>query len=190
MPRLRWLAALIVLAGAGVASASIVVPHHQPAWSPADLEPAAPHVWLAARTPVPDGLPWVLRLYRSKTGDTCAEPGRLLKHQFGQLAAGGRFVVLPLGPSGTCANLGDGPLSLAMNRYAARQGHAAQTVIFGVASPRVRSVVLHSSEGADDIPLDRGAFLIVRPGPPESGLLIEVRSRDGTIHRYPLPPPG
>lgn len=178
--RLLLMASVPVAIGAGVASASVLVPAAPPppsADGPAAFQPGPAPPTIAAATPDPaGGAPWALRIYRSQTGQTCPTPGRTSLGRFGRFDAAGTFQELPLAAAGSCADLSDSGVALAVERFPAQGPRPARTVIFGTTSAPTDQIVLHDGTLTRAVATDRGAFLIVRADGDLSGVSLDVTS--------------
>lgn len=146
---------MLATAALGVAAASALV-------RPAAATPT-PHSSVAlvgsdqAGPLVPDpagGLPWAVRRYVSTSGASCVEAGRVSDGSFGQIRPDGTFGELPLEQGGTCGDLVEEPVLLAINHYPAAGQRPARTVLFGQARPDVAS--LHVAIQGEAQPLALG----------------------------------
>jgi hypothetical protein len=191
---MRRLGLLLLMLGAmvgGVAAASAVTADDGPAHpdpTSEDLEPDGFPPAVHALADDPDGGPrWGVRVYRGRTGLTCANAGRVEERRFGRVGAAGRHVPLPVAADGACADLGTDDLAFAVQRYPARPGQDERAVVFGVATDAVRDVVLRTPAG--DRPLRRardGAFLGVEPSADVTDLALVVTTGEGETRTYPL----
>jgi hypothetical protein len=129
-----------------------------------------------------NGLRWTLRVYRSLTGQTCAEAGRTAGGEFGRAGDHGQLVRLPLEPAGACADLAVAPLSVALNLYAARPGQPERSVAFGVLGPDVASMRLVMPDGTSSgVGIDDRAFVVARRGDTLRDAHLDVTMRDGQV---------
>ena len=186
--KLRVLAAIVFAASAGIASASALVPDAGPELGgPDTLQPdGGPTTVAATRQDPGGGLDWAVRVYRSKTGQTCPEVGRLSGGRFGESAGAGRFTPVPVTASGSCGDVERNVAAFAVNTYAASSAQGARVAIFGVVAPSVDSVTLRSPDGAQLLALDRGAFLVVRAETDLSGSTLDIAAAGGKRSSYPL----
>lgn len=159
----------------GVAGASFVSPDGRDTLGgPDSLQPDGGSVSLAGAVSDPArGPSWTVRVYRSKTGQACAEAGRLDGDgNFGVLDENDRFEILPVAASGTCAALDDEPFSLAVNTYPATAKRGSRSVIFGVTSSSISSVTLLDPRRDSQTRPGSGAFLFVTDEPTTAGASI------------------
>jgi hypothetical protein len=187
---------LVLLAAAlGVAAASALVPEpgDDTPGGPETLQPDGGAVAVHALAPDPVGGPdWGVRVYTSVAGWTCPEAGRVDDGTFGAVDENGDLQELTVQASGACSDLGDDPgeVAFAVNRYAAREGQGARTVLFGVASDGVASLTYRVS-GEDDEPIETapdGSFLVVVAGVEPTGAELAVTGTDDETTTYPLDP--
>jgi hypothetical protein len=188
--RVRLIAGVVVSIGTGVASASVFVP------APAAehlvgseaLQPDGSLAVVGARARDPGGgRAWAVRTYRSRTGQTCPEPGRLSAARFGTIDDRGDFAALPVRAAGTCGDLAHGGLAaFAVNRYAARPGEGARIAIFGVAAPPVRSVTLVTPTSTRSLDLVAGSFLAVGAQHEFAGAVLQLTTVDDRTTFYDL----
>jgi hypothetical protein len=163
--RVRLIAGVVVSIGTGAASASLLVPAPaaERTLGPEALQPDGSAAVVGARARDPGGgRAWAVRTYRSTTGQTCPEPGRLSAARFGTIDDRRDFAALPVRAAGTCGDLAHGGLAaFAVNRYPARPGEGARIAIFGVAAPAVRAVTLVTPTSTRNLDLVAGSFLAV-----------------------------
>lgn len=191
MKRVRIALGILIAIVAGVGSASAVVSGSgdDTAGGPEALQPDGGPVVVAVRVAAPQGEPaWAVRIYRSKTGLTCPELGRVDDlGRFG-VAMDGKFVPLTVQASGSCADLSEAPLAVAINRYAATDDHPSRRVAFGATSGMVRHLAISSSKGSVPLTATNGGFLSVLPSG-SAGLMLVAVLDDGTETRYSLDAP-
>src|SRR4051794_33444712 len=99
MRRLMIAAAVLLSIGAGVGAASALVPQSsdEPNDDPAKYQPDGGPVAVHALADDPAGGPaWGVRVYRSRTGLTCPEAGRVQDGLFGRDDGNEGFTALPL----------------------------------------------------------------------------------------------
>lgn len=127
----------------GVAAASVVV-GGSPGPTPPSQVPVAGSERIGPIVPDPaGGRDWALRVYRSVSGASCVEVGRMSGGgRFGQEEASGTFHALALDESAVCGDLEAEPVIVAVNSYAARAQREARTVLFGRATPAVARVLV------------------------------------------------
>jgi hypothetical protein len=100
---------------------------------------------------VPDpvgGLDWAVRAYRSTSGASCVEVGRVRGDRYGQTDASGAFHPLALDASAVCGDLTAEPVIVAVSAYTARALGEARTVLFGRAGPAVAEVLVRRRDGS------------------------------------------
>ena len=195
MRRLLPVLAVLLVTIAGVAGASALAPSgdtgpHDPEPSNADVEPDGnrPATYRLADDP-DGGLGWGLRIYRSATGKTCPNAGRVDgEGRFGRSGDDGRLVELPAAPDGACADLREHPVALAIRRYAGQAGQPARGLVFGVVADASTEVLLRC-DGRGDQRLDtsrRGAFLAVSEDGAWTGCSLTVTPASGDERTYAL----
>lgn len=159
-------AALVATALLGVSAASAFVGSPAPSVPQSPVaRPGTDRIEQIAQDPEA-GLQWAVRSYVSASGASCAEAGRLKSGRFGQVDGTQAFREAPAQEAGTCADLRQEPLLLAVNHYPAGEGRAARTVLFGHAGPDVVDLVVTGPGGAERR-LARGAgggFILVLAG--------------------------
>lgn len=99
---------------------------------------------------VPDpagAVPWTVRRYVSTSGGSCIEAGRISDGRFGQIHPDGAFSELALEQGGTCGDIVQEPVLLAINHYPAAGQRPARTVLFGLARPDVASLEVSGPDG-------------------------------------------
>ena len=155
---LKTAAAMVAAAAVGVSAASALVsptPATVTGHSPVAL-PGSERAGHAVPDPA-GGIPWAARRYVSTSGGSCVEAGRISDGRFGQIRPDGAFSELPLEQGGTCGDLADEPVLLAINHYPAAGQRPARTVLFGLAGTDVSALEVTGSDGARR-PLGVGAF--------------------------------
>jgi len=146
---LKTAAALVATAALGVSAASALV--SPPPSSVTRHSPVAVPGSDRAGEAVPDpsgGIPWTVRRYVSTSGGSCVEAGRISDGRFGQIHPDGTFSELPLQQGGTCGDLVEEPVLLAINHYPAAGQRPARTVLFGLARPDVSALEATGPDGA------------------------------------------
>jgi hypothetical protein len=189
----RLIASVVFCAGAGIASASAIVPAHESEsiGGPATLQPDASPAAVGATAPDPaGGLDWAVRTYHSQTGQTCPEAGRRSSDSFGALDDRGRFAALPLEASGSCGDLERSLATFAVNRYAQTATEGARSAVFGIASPAVRSVTLTTSTSTRLLELVGHSFLAVGGENEFDGAVLELTTVDRRNSSYELDLPS
>ena len=190
--RVRLIAGVVVSIGTGAASASVLVP--APAAEriagPEALRPDGRRAVVGATAPDPGGgRAWAVRTYRSATGQTCPEPGRLSANRFGTIDDRGDFAALPVRAAGTCGERAHGGLAaFAVNRYPPRPGEGARIAIFGVAAPAVRSVMLVTPTSTRTLDLVAGSFLAVGADDEFAAATLRLTTVEGRTTFYDLAP--
>src|SRR5688500_3718555 len=98
------LALAAVCAGVGVASATMSTgPQPDPAHEPADSQPAPESDSVEGKAQVPDGPPWSVLVYKSKSAKTCAVVGQKVGERVGQVDRfDKRFRAFTLGDGPPC----------------------------------------------------------------------------------------
>ncbi|HWI74729.1 MAG TPA: hypothetical protein VNT55_22400, partial [Baekduia sp.] len=130
-----------------------------------------------------------VRVYRSKTGLTCPEAGRTKDGNFGQVDSDGDFRSLDIQAAGSCADLSDAPLSLAVNHYPAQGKIPARAVLFGVTTAQVTGLRLTPADGLGRaVRIDRNAFIAVVREEALQGATLDATLADGTTKSYALRP--
>jgi hypothetical protein len=180
-------AAMLVLAtGAGIATASALIPEAERfETAPEHLRPGPAEVLVGARTPDPAGGPdWAVRTYVSRRGGLCAELGRLQGGVFGDVGQDGAFAPRPEGATGTCAGDPAERLVVAIRHVQANEGQAARTVLFGASARGLRDLRLspRGEPGRDLAVGARGSFVAAFAGTrPETDLPLAASFRDGGV---------
>jgi hypothetical protein len=180
---------VVLAVAAGVASASALVPQPDATGdpSPESVEPGAAPAYVGATArDLGNGPDWAVRVYTSRTGWKCPEVGRISAGAFGSFDEISGFRELPLAPSGSCADLDKAVAAFGADRYAASPDQPARLAIFGVASARVRTVVLETLGSEQPLALHHSSFLVVRDGADLDGLILEFTTADGVTTSYPL----
>jgi hypothetical protein len=132
-----------------------------------------------------------VRTYRSKARLICPEAGAVAGGRFGRYEGNGRFTPLPIEASGSCADLTNEPLALAVNIVPGRGERGPRVVVFGAVSGRVRALTL--TEGTSSQPIaigDDSTFIVVRAGTSSSGLVVHADLDGGASRDYVLSPPS
>lgn len=145
----KTMAAMVATAALGVSAASALV--SPPPASVTRHSPVALPGSDRAGQAVPDpsgGISWAVRRYVSTTGGSCVEAGRISDGRFGQIDPDGAFTELPLQQGGTCGDLVEEPVLLAINHYPAVGQRPARTVLFGLARPDVSTIEVTGPDGA------------------------------------------
>ncbi|HMJ36091.1 MAG TPA: hypothetical protein VK501_19460 [Baekduia sp.] len=190
--RLGLAAAVLVAVVAGVGSASALVGNtgRETLDGPQAVQPDGQGASLATSAADPGGRqPWAVRVYRSQAGLTCPEAGRTQGGDFGRVDADGRFQPLDIQAAGSCADLSEAPLSLAVNHFPARDpAGSGRAVIFGVVSPRITGLTLSLAGGRRPLAVNRGAFLAVTDEDQLQGASLDATFADGSTTSYPLRP--
>jgi hypothetical protein len=185
----RLVFAALVAIALGVASASALAPTtgDETLDGPEAVQPDGSGSALGAQAADPSGGPrWVVRVYASKTGATCPEAARSDGTTVGRVDASGKFSPLDQQASGSCTDLTKTALSIAVNRYPAHSAGGARAVIFGVVSPRVRSLNLSDDRGSEPITVKNHSFLAVRSDASLASVTLDVTTDDGKNMSYPL----
>jgi hypothetical protein len=186
MTRLRrligiWLAT-VVAAGLGVAAASAVT-ETPPEKEPPEMAPQNGTEAIGARAEDPAGGPgWAVRRYTSTSGAACVEVGRYDGETFGVVDASGALTPQPLGVGATCGELDQDAALVAVNRYAAREGQPARTVLFGRSDTRVADVAMKPDATVQRDPAeakDRTFVLVVPRLLDAQEMPLELRFDDG-----------
>jgi hypothetical protein len=201
------------LTGFGIASA--LVPTH-------DTTPISPlayvpddngaHISVVTADLATNGLPWAVRTYRSKTGLTCFEAGRvegqIRNGEFGQVAPDdgkfhpdrpddadfgqvnpdtGSFKRLPVEAGISCTDLDEAPSSIAVNHYPAQGHRGARAVVFGVMTADVSDVSLLVSGGRRDLSFTADGYIAVLNEEEVTQAELIFSMKDGTAKRVRLP---
>ncbi|HYH88684.1 MAG TPA: hypothetical protein VEX67_05595 [Solirubrobacteraceae bacterium] len=147
-PAVKTAAALVATAVLGVSAASAFVAASPPAPTPQSPIARAGSERIEQTTRDPElGLAWAVRSYISTSGGTCVEAGRLKNGRFGQIDAGQAFREAPVEEAGTCADLREEPVVLAINHYPAIGQSTPRTVLFGQARADVAEVAVTGPDG-------------------------------------------
>lgn len=134
-------AAKVATAALGVSAASALVSPRPAAVTTPSLVARPGSVSAGHAVPDPaGGIRWAVRRYVSTSGASCVEAGRVSHGRFGQIRPDGAFSELPVQEGGTCGDLVDEPVLLAINHYPAAGQRPARTVLFGQARPDVASL--------------------------------------------------
>ena len=189
MRRLLITAAMLVMAAAGIASASVV----SAGWA----EPVAPDATEAIDElaqigeTVPDprgGPPWAVRISTTPTARRCVTVGRTDGRSFGPVDAAGAILATPPSFSGSCADPADEPLQVALARYAASGDGGPRSVLFGVADASVVGVTVTEPGEIEPVAPDRhNTFVVVREGLSRGeNWTVIATLNDGTERTYRL----
>jgi hypothetical protein len=184
------LATLLAVA-AGVASASALTSGtgSDTPGGPEAIQPDGRGASMPVTVADPDGgTPWAVRVYRSKTGLTCPEAGRAKDGSFGQVAADGAFRPLDVEAAGSCADLTEDPMSLAVNHYPSSDGRPARAVLFGVVTAKVGGLTLSGAAGSRAVAITRNAFIVVTREDALRGTSLAATLVDGSTKSYSLRP--
>ncbi len=143
-------AAMAATAALGVSAASALVGSPPAAVTPQSpvAQPGSDRV----DQTVPDpgtGLGWAVRGYASTSGGSCVEVGRISDGRFGQIGERGAFRETPVQQGGTCGDLVEEPVLLAINHYPAAAQRAPRTVLFGRARPDVAEIHVTGPDGSE-----------------------------------------
>jgi len=182
-PAVKTAAAMTATAVLGVSAASAVVGPSTVA--PTGQSPvAAPGTDRIAQTmPDPEaGLRWAVRSYASTSGGSCVEAGRLKSGRFGQIDAGQVFRAAPVQEAGSCADLREEPVLLAINHYPAIERGGPRTVLFGQATAEVAELVVTGPGGLQRrlVPGAGGGFILPLAGAlAPTDLPVQITLRDG-----------
>lgn len=140
----------------------------------------------ALRATDPDGgLPWTLRVARSKTGFTCTTVGQVQDGVFGLVGLDGVFRRLPGELSDAC---GQGGTLTGARVMAADLRKDVRSVVYGVAGEDVRAAVLLTATGQRRLKLGPGGtYVTVLRGYPEDHTLdLRLRFANGRTERHQL----
>jgi hypothetical protein len=184
------LATLLAIA-AGVASASALTSSSgdDTLNGPAAVQPDGRGASLPITVADPDGgTAWAVRVYRSQTGLTCPEAGRIKDGNFGQVDGDGAFRVLDIEAAGSCVDLAKAPMSLAVNHYPATGELPARAVLFGVVTPKVTAITLTSATGSRALAVKGDAFIAVTREDALKGSSLGAVLGDGSTKSYSLRP--
>jgi hypothetical protein len=193
-PRVLVLAALLVLALAGVATAAILITRGAPlpAVPAQDLRESGVPLPGSARLagldvpdPDPAAPPWDMRISRTADGETCTAVGQVLGGQFGIVGLDHVFRALPLGSVDACGVASQaGPVLAGARVFVGGDGTEARTVVNGLAGADARSVTAYGPEGASQLHLGAdGSFIAVYRGYVEEVKpKIVVTLADGRTH--------
>jgi hypothetical protein len=171
----------------GVSAASAVV-GGSPGPPPSQVPVAgSERVGPTAPDPV-GGLDWAVRVYRSVSGASCAEVGRVHQGRFGQNDASGAFAPLALDAGGVCGDLTAEPVIVAVNAYTTRAVGETRTVLFGRARDGVTGVLVRRRGSTAEARLRIGAtggFLLPLAGHlTASALPVTITLEDGRLAVY------
>ena len=141
---------LPIAATSGAATAVVlreaVIPAPDPAHVPDEQTPlAGTAVVSSLRAADPgNGLPWTVRVARSKTGFTCTTVGQVDKGVFGLTGLDGVFRRLPAELSDAC---GQGGTLTGARALVADRVRDARTIVYGTAGEQLRSATLTTAGG-------------------------------------------
>lgn len=187
------LAALLALAIAGSAAAGTLLvlrgsvipgPSEQDAGPAQTPAPGSAHVEpLTARDPG-GGLPWALRIAKSRTGLVCGTVGQRRGRAFGLVGLDGRFRALAPSVVDGCGQPRKGAAAMVGTRvFDARRRSDVRTVVSGIAGAGLRKVSV-SAGGAPARRLrvgPQGTFLLALRGYPEDiGIDVRLEFAGGT----------
>jgi hypothetical protein len=181
---------MILAALSGATAASALTDGRQ-GEAPADAlahVPGSERVGRSAPDPARRGMPWAVRLYEGRSGQSCLETGRTDGRRFGPIDAAGNIRDNPVNASGSCADLAADVVQLGVNRIPHTPASPARSVFFGRASRDVRSLVAEGVAGAGEVELDaERTFLIVldRIVAPEA-LVLRATLVDGSQRTFRL----
>jgi hypothetical protein len=181
--------AILLAVAAGVASASALTSSSgdDTPRGPELVQPDGSGARVPVTTPDPDGgVAWAVRVYRSQAGLTCPEAGRIKDGNFGQVYGDGEFHVLDIEAAGSCADLAQAPMSLAVNHYPASGKLPARAVIFGVVTAKVTAVTLASAAGSRELTIKGDAFIAVTREDALQGTSLRATLGDGSTKSYAL----
>jgi hypothetical protein len=129
------------------------------------------------------GLPWTVRVARSKTGFTCTTVGQVSDGVFGLTGLDGVFRRLPGELSDAC---GQGGTLTGARVLAAAKTANVRSIVYGVAGEKLRAVTLTTTAG--DRPLEVGAggtyVAALRGYPEDSGAAVTLRFAGGRTERH------
>jgi hypothetical protein len=130
------------------------------------------------------GPPWVLVVWRSKSGGWCKVAARQEGGQIGSLAADGSMHAFPFHEGGVCTAQPLGPDDATLD---ATSYPAGPTVVYGVAGRDVARVRLSGLPGLSELATSkRGAFMAIIPEPvPRPRPKADLVLRDGTVRPGP-----
>lgn len=133
----------------------------------------------------PSGGPaWTVRTTRSATGLTCSTVGQLTRGRFGLVGLDGRFRLLPEQVVDGCGAPVRGRATLLGVRvFDADRQPDVRTVLYGVAGPQVRSVLVRTSAGRRRLRIGvGGTFVLALRGYPEDNApAVEMGFTGGAI---------
>ncbi len=211
--------AMVAFAFAGFVGATALVPTSDlPAPSQLAYEPDAAGVSVVIATPDPSAsMPWGVRTYRSMTGLTCFNDGRLQgrveggefgqvdpddgefhperlsEARFGQVDPDtGKFYDLPSGATGGCTDLDKAPSSITVSTYPAQGLRGARAVVFGVLSRNVAAVRLEVDNEQRRLDFNAESYIGVITPDEVASATLAFTMIDGTTSRVKLgaePPP-
>lgn len=190
--RLGLVLALVIAVIAGVASASALTGGQgaDTLQGPDAVQPDGSGASMPATTADPDGrAAYAVRVYRSRTGLTCPEAGRTKDGNFGQVDGDGDFHSLDIQAAGSCADLNDAPMSLAVNHYPAQGKIPSRAVLFGVTTAKVTGLRLTLPAGISrPVRIDGSAFIAVVREEALEGATLDATLSDGSTKSYALRP--
>jgi hypothetical protein len=184
------LATLLAIA-AGVASASALTssgPNDTPL-GPEAVQPDGRGASVPVTVADPDGgAAWAVRVYHSQAGLTCPEAGRAKDGNFGQVDSEGAFRALDIEAAGSCADLANAPMSVAVNHYPPNGKLPARAVIFGVVTPKVMAITLAGATGSRPLAIKGDAFIAVTREDTLQNTSLAATLADGSTKSYALRP--
>lgn len=186
MRRLLITAAMLVMAAAGIASASVVSAGWAEPVTPDATEAIDELAQIGETVPDPrGGPPWAVRISTTPAGRRCVTVGRTDGRSFGPVDAAGAILATRPAFSGSCADPADEPLHVALARYAA-SGDGARSVLFGVADASVVAVTVTEPGEIEPVAPDRHrTFVVVREGLSRSeNWTVMATLNDGTVRTY------
>jgi hypothetical protein len=198
VPRIRalrpiTLAVILTLLAAGAAAAAsyILTGSPIPGARAQDVPPEATPLSETARLmglDAPDpvgGLPWDMRVSRSRTGTLCTAVGQVAGGKLGIVGLDGRFRALAQLGNDTCGeDPGGVPALLGARVFDAPRRDDVRTVVNGVAGSGVTAVVIEGPGEPRELELGPGgSFLTVYAGYPEDVSPVVRFSRRGAADR-------
>jgi len=140
-----------------------------------------------ATAPDPDGgADFAVRVYRSQTGWTCPEAGRVKNGVFGQQYEDG-WRDLGLDSAGACADLDRQPVGFAVNTYPQAGDIPAHAVVFGSVANGVSSVTVTIAGVRHELSIVSGTFVLpTTTDALKAGALLTVDTEQGPVS-YEVP---
>lgn len=128
---------------------------------PQELAPGSGEGVLAVTAPDPQApLPWAVRVYTSRSGESCAIAGQLRARTLGVIRDG-VFRAYRDDERGICADLQQSPLVFGTRYFAS----PARTLVYGRAAPDIDRLRVQGPDGTKTVaPAVGGAFLLVYEG--------------------------